>query len=57
MANLVWDKVGEKLWETGVDRAVLFPMNTNGGYAAGVAWSGITAINESPSGAEPTKML
>ena len=56
MAKLVWDKVGEKLWETGVDRAVLFPMNTNGGYAAGVAWSGITAINESPSGAEPTKI-
>lgn len=60
MANtnpkLVWDKIGEKLWETGVDRAVLFPMNDQGGYAAGVAWSGITAINESPSGAEPTKI-
>ena len=60
MANttpkLVWDKVGEKLWETGVDRTVLFPMNDQGGYAAGVAWSGITAINESPSGAEPTKI-
>lgn len=56
MAKLVWDKVGEKLWETGVDRTVLFPMNTSGGYAAGVAWSGITAINESPSGAEPTKI-
>lgn len=54
--KLVWDKVGEKLWETGVDRAVLFPMNDQGGYAAGVAWSGITAINESPSGAEPTKI-
>ena len=56
MAKLVWDKVGEKLWETGVDRTVLFPMNDQGGYAAGVAWSGITAINESPSGAEPTKI-
>lgn len=54
--KLVWDKVGEKLWETGVDRTVLFPMNDQGGYAAGVAWSGITAINESPSGAEPTKI-
>jgi len=54
--KLVWDKVGEKLWETGVDRTVLFPMNSSGGYAAGVAWSGITAINESPSGAEPTKI-
>lgn len=54
--KLVWDKVGEKRWETGVDRTVLFPMNDQGGYAAGVAWSGITAINESPSGAEPTKI-
>lgn len=54
--KLVWDNVGEKLWETGVDRTVLFPMNDQGGYAAGVAWSGITAINESPSGAEPTKI-
>ena len=56
MAKLEWDKIGEKLWETGVDRTVLFPMNSNGGYAGGVAWSGITAINESPSGAEPTKI-
>lgn len=56
MAKLVWDQIGEKLWETGVDRTVLFPMNAAGGYANGVAWSGITAINESPSGAEPTKI-
>ena len=54
--KLVWDQVGQKLWETGVDRTVLFPMTAQGGYAAGVAWSGITAINESPSGAEPTKI-
>lgn len=56
MSKLVWDQVGEKLWETGVDRTVLFPMTAAGGYNAGVAWSGITAINESPSGAEPTKI-
>ena len=55
MAKLVWDQPGEKLWETGVDRTVLFPMN-NGSYDDGVAWSGITAINESPSGAEPSKI-
>ena len=55
MAKLVWDQPGEKLWETGVDRAVLFPM-TNGSHGEGVAWSGITAINESPSGAEPSKI-
>lgn len=56
MSKLVWDQVGEKLWETGVDRTVLFPMNASGGYDKGVAWSGITAINEAPSGAEPTKI-
>lgn len=56
MAKLVWDQIGEKLWETGVDRTVLFPMNSSGSYEKGVAWSGITAINESPSGAEPTKI-
>ena len=55
MAKLVWDQPGEKLWETGVDRTVLFPM-TNGSHGEGVAWSGITAINESPSGAEPSKI-
>ena len=54
--KLVWDQIGEKLWETGVDRVVLFPMTAQGGHANGVAWSGITAINESPSGAEPTKI-
>ena len=56
MAKLVWDQVGEKLWETGVDQVALFPFDTTGGYENGVAWSGITAINESPSGAEPTKI-
>ena len=55
MPKLVWDQPGEKLWETGVDRTLLFPMN-NGSYDDGVAWSGITAINESPSGAEPSKI-
>lgn len=56
MPKLVWDQIGQKLWETGVDRTVLFPMTAEGGHGAGVAWSGITAINESPSGAEPTKI-
>ena len=55
MPKLVWDQPGEKFWETGVDRTVLFPM-TNGSHGEGVAWSGITAINESPSGAEPSKI-
>lgn len=52
MSKLQWDKVGERFYETGVDRGVLFPMGTNGSYASGVAWSGLTAINESPSGGE-----
>lgn len=53
--KLVWDQVGEKKFETGVDHGILFRMQ-NGGYANGVAWSGLTAVNETPSGAEPTKI-
>ena len=53
MAALVWDKTGERKYETGVDRGVLFVMNANGtGYDAGVAWNGLTGVTESPSGAE-----
>ena len=46
MAKLVWDQIGEKLWETGVDRAVLFPMTSAGAYSAGVAWSGTQNASE-----------
>ena len=49
--KLVWDKTGERLYETGVDRGVLFPI-TAGAYEKGVAWNGLSAVNESPSGAE-----
>ena len=49
--KLVWDKTGERLYETGVDRGVLFPI-TAGTYEKGVAWNGLSAVNESPSGAE-----
>ncbi len=52
MSRLEWDKTGERCYETGVDRAVLYPMGTNGTYTKGVAWSGLTGITESPSGAE-----
>lgn len=52
MSALVWDTIGEHFYETGVDHAVLYPTNTSGTYPKGVAWNGITAINESPSGAE-----
>lgn len=53
--KLTWDKLGEKKFETGVDHGILFPM-TNGTYGNGIAWSGLTAVNEAPSGAEPTKI-
>lgn len=51
MSKLVWDKVSERLYETGVSKGVLF-VQTAGAYAAGVAWNGLTAVTESPSGAE-----
>lgn len=56
MSRLVWDAVGERFYETGVSNAVLFPMGVGGVYDAGVAWNGITAINESPSGAEASPL-
>lgn len=48
---LVWDQVGTRQYETGVDHGVLFPYGTNS-YSAGVAWSGLTGVTESPSGAD-----
>lgn len=56
MAILKWDQTGEKLYETGVDRGVLFTMDDKGDYEAGVAWNGLTAVNESPEGAEATPL-
>ena len=47
-----WDKTGEHLYETGVDRGVLYVMDDTGAYPAGVAWNGLTGVTESPSGAE-----
>lgn len=52
MSQLSWDKDGERLFETGVDRVVLYPMNSQGVYQKGVAWNGVTGITESPEGAE-----
>ena len=51
MSKLVWDADGERFYETGTDRGVLFPV-VAGVYSAGVAWNGLTAVTESPSGAE-----
>lgn len=52
MAKLVFDELGKRFYETGVSNAVLFPQADDGTYPTGVAWNGITAANESPSGAE-----
>lgn len=55
MARLVWDSTGEHLYETGVRRGVLYLLDENDGdYPEGVAWNGLTAVTESPSGAEAT---
>lgn len=51
MAKLVWDQVGERFYETGTKKGVLY-LQQNGAYPAGVAWNGLTAVNESPEGAE-----
>lgn len=52
MAKLVWDQTGERIYETGVDQAVLFVQKVDGTYNNGVAWNGISSVSESPSGAE-----
>lgn len=52
MAKLVFDELGKRFYETGISNAVLYPQADDGSYPKGVAWNGITAANESPSGAE-----
>jgi len=52
MTKLVWDAVGERTYETGVKQGVVYPQNNVGAYPLGVAWNGLTAVTESPSGAE-----
>jgi hypothetical protein len=54
MAILTWDGIGERVYETGVDRGVLYIPNSSGVYNNGVAWNGLTSVTESPSGAEPS---
>lgn len=55
MSKLVWDKSGERFYETGVKQVALYKQ-VSGAYPAGVAWNGVTAFTESPSGAEPTPL-
>ena len=55
MSKLVWDKTGERLYETGVEKGVLYPFK-DGAYSGGVVWNGLTSVSESPSGGEPTAL-
>ena len=56
MAKLVWDESGKRIYETGVQKGVLYVQNESGKYPKGVAWNGLTAVTESPSGAEATPL-
>ena len=55
MAKLVFDEIGKRFYETGVAEAVLYPQDETGNYPKGIAWNGITAANESPTGAEASE--
>lgn len=55
MSRLNWDPIGERTYETGVDRGVVYPQES-GAYPAGAAWNGLTAVNLTPSGAEATPL-
>ena len=56
MTKLVWDQSGDRLFETGVSNGVLYVRNSEGEYPLGVPWNGLTAVTESPSGAEATPL-
>lgn len=55
MSKLIWDKTGERFYETGVEKGVLYPFK-DGAYSTGVVWNGLISVSESPSGAEPTAL-
>lgn len=55
MAEITWDGTGEKVYETGTDHGVLYPVDAVGAYPLGVAWNGLTGVTQSPSGGEVTK--
>lgn len=52
MAVITWDETGKRFYETGVDHGVLYPISVDGKYTPGVAWNGLTALTETPEGAE-----
>ena len=56
MPKITWDDTSKRLYETGVKMGVLYPIQPDGAYTKGVAWNGLTAVTESPSGAEATAL-
>ena len=56
MSKLVWDATGARMYETGVDKGVLYVQDSTGAYGNGVVWNGLVNVSESPSGAEPTPL-
>ena len=56
MSRIIWDKTGERWYEMGADRGVVYPQSSDGRYPKGVAWNGLTAVTESPEGAEATDL-
>lgn len=56
MSRIIWDDIGKRLYETGVEKGVLYPRDNTGLYPLGVPWNGLTSVTESPSGAEPTPL-
>ena len=54
--KIKWDETGEHIYETGIDRGVLYVRDAQGAYSTGVAWNGLTSVSESPSGAEATAL-
>ena len=56
MSRITWDNAGERYYETGVKMGVLYPIQNDGKYTKGVAWNGLTAVTESPSGAEASAL-
>jgi hypothetical protein len=56
MSRIKWDQSGDRLYQTGDKNGVMYPQNTDGTYAKGAGWNGLTAVTESPSGAEPTDL-
>ena len=56
MAVIKWDSTGERFFEMGVKKGVLYPIDSEGKYTKGVAWNGLTSVAETPDGAEATDL-